>query len=252
MVNITENHADKTGYGDKDLSKSWQSALITLVFVFIVGFFALKTINQNPAKSIYVEMSNLTLPERESLNAVMEDLGEVPFFDGDLHQIRTSVMALSWVEQANVSRDWYHGIMVEVTPRKPIANFGSEEMVDANGVVFRPANSDDVMNPALVTLHGSPHEARDIMRQMQYINEHFSPVDLMVEDLILTARHTWIIRFNNGLRVVVDGENTEQKLFLLAKVLKTQFAERIHEMQSVDLRYKNGFAISWKTNKATS
>lgn len=246
MVNITENHADK-GYGDKDLSKSWQSALITLVVVFMIGFFALKAINQNPTKSIYVETSNLTLPERESLNGVMANLGEVPFFDGDLHQIRQSVMALSWVEQANVSRDWYHGIMVEVTPRKPIANFGSEEMVDANGVVFRPANSDDVMNPALVTLHGSPHEARDIMRQMQYINEHFAPLGLMVEDLILTPRHTWVIRFNNGLRVVVDSENTEQKLFSLAKVLKSQFAERIHDMQSVDLRYKNGFAISWKT-----
>lgn len=146
-----------------------------------------------------------------------------------------------------ISRDWHHGIMVEVVPRKPIANFGSQELLDANGVVFRPANKNDVMNPNLITLHGSASQVDDIMRQMSYINERFFPLGLIVDDLILTPRNTWVIRFHNGLRVVVDSEHTEQKLYQLSVVLKTQFAEQINDMQSVDLRYKNGFSIAWKT-----
>ena len=84
---------------------------------------------------------------------------------------------------------------------------------------------------------------------MRYVNERFAPLGLTVNDLILTSRNTWIIRFHNGLRVVVDDENTEQKLYHLAVVLKERFANRIHEMQSVDLRYKNGFSIAWQDKR---
>lgn len=245
---VLHTSRDDLVHDEKYLSKSWQSALITLVLLFVVGFFAIKTIGKSPAKPIYIESSNLTEFEHESLVGAVSQFGHLPFFGGSLHQIHGHVTDLSWVEHAKVSRDWHRGVMIEATPRKPIANFGSQELLDANGVVFSPANPSDLMNPNLVTLHGAVTEVDDIMRQMWYINEHFSPLGLMADDLILTPRHTWVIRFHNGLRVVVDNENTEQKLHQLSVVLKTQFTDRIDDMQSVDLRYKNGFSIAWKTS----
>ena len=56
---------------------------------------------------------------------------------------------------------------------------------------------------------------------------------------------TWLIRFDNGLRVIVDNENTAQKLLNLSQLLGNQLSGRRDEMQSVDLRYKNGFTIAW-------
>ena len=134
-------------------------------------------------------------------------------------------------------------------PRKPIANFGSQDLLDANGVVFKPANTSELMNEDLVTVHGSVAHVNAIMHKMRYVNERFAPLGLTVNDLILTSRNTWIFRFHIGLRVVVDDENTEQKLYHLAVVLKERFANRIHEMQSVDLRYKNGFSIAWQDKR---
>lgn len=245
-MTVDHTNHESTIHDDKHLSKSWQSALITLGLVLAIGFFAIQTIGKSPAKPIFVESSNLTALERQSLEEVVAPFGNIQFFGGNLHQIHDSVMNLSWVEHAIIKRDWYQGIMVEVIPRQPIANFGSQELIDANGVVFRPANADDVMNPNLVTLHGSSTQADAIMHQMRYINENFAPLGLTVDDLILTPRNTWVIRFHNGLRVVVDDENTEQKLHQLAQVLKERFTERMNEIQSVDLRYKNGFSIAWR------
>ena len=56
---------------------------------------------------------------------------------------------------------------------------------------------------------------------------------------------TWLIRFDNGLRIIVDNENTAQKLLNLSQLIGNQLENRRAEIQSVDLRYKNGFTIAW-------
>ena len=68
-----------------------------------------------------------------------------------------------------------------------------------------------------------------------------------VQDLVLTPRQTWIVRFDNGMRIIVDHENTEQKLYNLALQLQSSLASDFPKIDSVDLRYKNGFAIAWRT-----
>ena len=60
---------------------------------------------------------------------------------------------------------------------------------------------------------------------------------------------TWLIRFDNGLRVIVDNENTAQKLLNLSQLLGNQLKNRRDDIQSVDLRYKNGFTIAWNMNQ---
>lgn len=231
----------------QDYATSWQSALITLIMLFVLGFFMVKTVQGSPAKPIYIDASNLTVSEKQSLQQVADAIGQVQFFGANLHSIHDKVLSLSWVEDAQVSRDWHHGVMISVTPRKAVANFGSRELVDANAVVFTPANTSDLMNADLVTLHGAAEDAKDIMYKLHDINERFVPLGLMAQDLILTPRKTWVIRFQNGLRVVVDHENTDQKLYNLSVILKQRFMQDIGRMQSIDLRYKNGFSIAWKT-----
>ena len=56
---------------------------------------------------------------------------------------------------------------------------------------------------------------------------------------------TWLIRFDNGLRVIVDNEGTAQKLLNLSQLLGNQLSARRDNIQSIDLRYKNGFTIAW-------
>lgn len=74
----------------------------------------------------------------------------------------------------------------------------------------------------------------------------FAPLNISVDDLVLTSRQTWIIRFNNGLRIIVDRDDTEQKLYNLPKILQKQYKSQMSLIQSIDLRYKNGFVIAWK------
>lgn len=224
----------------------WQSAIATVLAVFLIGFLLLNILQKRPAQPIVIDEKNLSSAEIEAMQAVVASLGDVQFFSADLAHIHQTVSTLSWVENVDVYRDWYQGVLVAVTPRKAVAKFGSRQLLDASGVVFEPVDKDKLLSKNMIRLQGSSDESRAIMRQLYRINMWFAPLNMSVDDLILTPRQTWIIRFNNGLRVVVDREDTEQKLYNLPKILQKQYKSQISSIQSIDLRYKNGFVIAWK------
>lgn len=224
----------------------WQINVFGVLFLAVIVAVLLYFSNTAEYRAIQIEPSNLTDAEVASLEKAVEPLGKVQFFGADLSAIHRVVSELSWVGSANVYRDWDKGVMVSVKPRIPVANFGSEQMLDASGVVYTPADPKAVMDKSLANLYSRPKEAVNVMRQMRRINTWFAPLNLHAVDMILTPRQTWVIVFDNGLRVVVDHEDTEQKLYSLSVQLSGQLKPEVAKIASVDLRYKNGFAIAYK------
>ncbi|MFA9485810.1 cell division protein FtsQ/DivIB [Moraxella haemolytica] len=232
----------------RPMLKLWQILLLSGIVFALSVFFIFRAANQAPTRPLVLEMNNLTQAQIASLQEATHSLGEMQFFGANLTKIHRVVSGLSWVGSASVKRDWQKGVVVSVIPRRAVANFGSQHLLDANGEVFVPADERELMNESLVNLYSThAKDAQHMMKQMRRINEWFSPLGLIAQDVTLTSRQTWLIRFNNGLRVIVDHENTEQKLFGLASLLKSSLASELPSMQSVDLRYKNGFAVAWRT-----
>lgn len=215
-----------------------------LVLILIMGAKALR---DAPPAEIHVNHQDLTVAEYSALQHVMNQQSVSSFFTSDLQALRDITTSLAWVDQVSISRDWQRGIVVTVLPKQAVANFGTERLVDAKGRVFVPADSKDLTQEQFATLQGDMAQAPVIMQQLQQVNDWYAPLGLQVEDIILSPRMTWLIRFDNGLRIIVDNENTAQKLLNLSQLLGNQLKDRRDEMQSVDLRYKNGFTIAWHT-----
>ena len=223
---------------------SWLT-LIVAVLALVLG--AISFAKTRPARPVGMQTTNLDAYEQQALAEVLDKLGKKRPFDTNLDEVYQAVNALSWVDDVNVARDWERGIMVSVIPKKPVASFGSERMLDAKGEVFYPANPNVLGDKNLAMLHSDDAYAYAAMRRMYQINEWFEPLGLMASDVILTSRQTWLIRFDNGMRVTVDHEGTDQKLYALSQNLKNPaLIERLDGIDAVDLRYKNGFAIAWQ------
>ena len=213
-----------------------------LVLILVMGGKALR---DAPPAAIHVDDRGLTVAQYRALQQVMNQQSVSSFFTSDLQALRDISTGLAWVDQVSISRDWQQGIVVKALPKQAVANFGTERLVDAKGAVFVPADSRELTQEQFATLQGDIAQAPVIMQQMQQVNDWYAPLDMQVEDIILSPRMTWLIRFDNGLRVIVDNENTAQKLLNLSQLLGNQLSNRRDEMQSVDLRYKNGFTIAW-------
>lgn len=213
-----------------------------LVLILIMGGKALR---DSPPAAIHVNNQGLTVAQYSSLQQVMNQQKISSFFTSDLQALRDITTGLAWVDQVSISRDWQRGIVVTALPKQAVANFGTERLVDAKGAVFVPADSRDLTQERFATLQGEITQAPVIMQQMQQVNDWYAPLGMQVADIILSPRMTWLIRFDSGLRVIVDNEDTAQKLLNLSQLLGNQLKERRDEIQSVDLRYKNGFTIAW-------
>lgn len=227
----------------------YASYLIYSVFVLIILSaiaIAFKMVGQAPAAQIYVNPAGLSQTQYQQLNNTAQALPVESFFKADLQNIRDETSAISWVDEVSVTRDWHRGIVIKALPRQAVARFGSENLVDAKGQVFIPADERMLTNKRYVMLQGDKDQATAIMHQMQVVNELFLPLSLQVEDLILTPRQTWLIRFDTGMRIIVDGEDTAQKLMNVSHALQQQLFAKLDDVQIVDARYKNGFAITWR------
>ncbi len=224
------------------------TAVVVALLLLILGM-GIKALRDAPPATIQVSSQGLSATQYQVLQQTMSQQQVSSFFTTDLQSLRDITMKVAWVDQVSVTRDWQRGIIITALPKQAIANFGTERLVDAKGQVFVPADSSDLRQAQFATLQGDIEQAPVIMQQMQQINEWYLPLEMQVEDIILTPRMTWLVRFDNGLRVIVDNENTAQKLLSLSQLLAAQLNDRRSEMQSIDLRYKNGFTIAWNTKE---
>lgn len=225
----------------------FMAMIVCLLFLILI--MGVKALRDAPPATIQVSTKGLTTVQYDSLQQTMSQQSVSSFFTTDLQALRDIAIKLAWVDEVSVTRNWQRGIVIEALPKQAVANFGTERLVDAKGNIFVPADSQDLGQAQFATLQGESDKAPIIMQQMQQINEWYAPLDMRVEDIILTPRMTWLIRFDNGLRVIVDNENTTEKLLNLSQLLGGQLKARRTDIQAVDLRYKNGFTIAWYTKQ---
>jgi cell division protein FtsQ len=249
-----QSNSDTTDNRGDFVMPSWGRYLVYALLAIIVAAsvaFAIRSYQNAPNANIYIDPTGLTAAQYQALKATMGTQASGNYFIADIQSMRNIALSLSWVDEVSLVRDWQRGIVVAALPKKAVAKFGTERLVDAEGQVFVPVEPVEQIvteQQQLVTLQGSKNQAPVIMQQMQQVNQWFAPLDIKVVDIILTPRMTWLIRFDDGLRVIVDNENTAQKLLNLSQLLSNQLSQQRDNIQAVDLRYKNGFTITWHDN----
>lgn len=245
QVPVTNHATSKVFY----LSPSTITNLLMAgIILLLVGILALvmNTIKHLPNAPITVKTQGLNVAEYNQLHQVLGNEADGNFLQSDLQTYVDKIKQVSWVDQVDIRRDWRQGLIVNVVPRQAVAKFGSERLVDANGSVFVPADSNELTSHYWMQLQGDTQNAVVMMQQVKQVSDWFLPLGLKVEEVIVSPRMAWLFRFNNGLRVLVDNENTSEKLYQLSVMLQNQLQSRFAKIQTVDLRYKNGMAVTWR------
>ena len=215
-----------------------------VLLLLILAALAINVFNKLPNAAISLQHKGLNTQQTLQLQQLLGEKADTNLLKADLQSYLAKLETVDWVGQVDVRRDWQQGIVVNVVPRQAVAKFGSERLVDANGTVFKPADSNDLNNPSLMQLQGDSQNAVVMMQQIKQVSDWFMPLGMKIEEVIVTPRMAWLFRFDNGLRVLVDNDNTSEKLYRLSIMLQNQLKPQLKTLQTVDLRYKNGMAIT--------
>lgn len=239
----TSIHDKPPSIGETLLSWGSWLLLIFALLVFVFGGYALYQRFMH-AEIEHIDVVGVSAPAQQALIQHIKADTAKGYFTTDLEQIRDNALSLSWIDRVVVSRAWPNAIVLRVTPRHAVARWGTGRYLSDDGVVFKPVQRFDHQN--LPLLHGPHSQSRMMMTKYRDINQMFRPMNMRLKELYLTERMTWFMQFDNGMRLIVDQDQTMGKLQRLSEIAKTDLGLVWDNIAGIDLRYRNGLAVQWK------
>lgn len=170
------------------------------------------------------------------------------FFGVDLHAIAAALGALPWVAQADVQRVWPNGLAIRIEEQIPVARWNGKALLNKAGVVFRPPPQ--TFPKGLPDLSGPDGKERDLMSRYAAVSDLFAQIGLRVVALSENARRAFRLRLGNGVEVVIGRDWDMQRMARMVAVYRRVLAAKAANIQRIDLRYTNGFAVAWKSSAA--
>jgi cell division protein FtsQ len=179
---------------------------------------------------------------REALERALASRLDGSFFGLDLDAVRRGVELLPWVQRASVRRVWPGTLVVHIQERRALARWGKRALVSPAGEVFEPEA--DSMPAGLAYLEGPHDSAATVAERYRWMRAYLAPYGLEITRLALSERHAWTLELGDGERLLLGNRGLERRL---QRYLT--FLQKLREQgqpERVDLRYSNGFAVSWR------
>jgi len=214
---------------------------VTLLLVAVGYEFVTRPIG---AVRIVGEFQHVARAELEQVLKAQVGRG---FFGVDVAAVRASALRLPWVREVSVRRMWPAGLRVRVVERVAAAYWNDDALLDPGGVLFTPERRPNRMR--LPRLTGPAGSYPRVLRRYRALVATLGGVGGGVRRLALSPRGGWVAELGNGVTLVLgrdpDGARTRGALGVVAQLL----GARMDEIDRIDLRYANGFAVRWRRSQ---
>ncbi len=203
-----------------------------------------------PLRTIRIEGPIRNLQPADLQRAVAAHLG-TGFFRVDAKAVQDAAMALPWVRKVTVRRVWPDVLLLWVEEQIPFARWGADGLVTAEGVVFRPRQAE--IPSDLPLLSGDDGESAEVTEDFRKIQAKVDSLGLKVIRLEINRRGAWTVGFGNGPDLALGAQQQEERLARFLRVFPVlraqgQLNAEHRSLASVDMRYSNGVAVSWRTD----
>lgn len=162
----------------------------------------------------------------------------------DIEGLHEQVKAVPWVDQVSVRRKWPDTLMLEIHEQQPLARWNKGGLVNQRGEWF--AADFNTATSSLPELEGPDGTAATLSGEFIYINSVLKHLHLQASRLSMTHRRSWKLDLGNGLSLQLGRMNVHARLQRFMKIYQQIIANQLQKIESVDMRYTNGFAVRWK------
>jgi cell division protein FtsQ len=167
------------------------------------------------------------------------------FFTVDLDAARQAFEQMPWVRRASVRRVWPNALAVSLDEYRPLGTWGSDQLVSVDGELFT-ANQGE-LEQSLPAFDGPDGTAQEVVERYRDFIKWFAPIGATPQEVTLSPRYAWTVKLSNGMLVELGRERNAQTLYDRVHRLTEAWGAVTQrwgkDIEYVDLRYPNGFAI---------
>jgi len=220
--------------------------LTIAIVVMMTGYIAMNWLMDRPIDAVVINSAFQRVSALQLEEALAPHV-QTGFLSADLHSIRRQLADIPWVASARVRRHWPGSIEVQIAEQHPAACWGERGLLNIDGELFvEDANHVPVELPRLAGPEGSERRVAAMYFRVQ---ERLEQRGMAATSLRLDNRGAWELQLSNGIRVRLGATAVEHRLNRFFMALDEVIAPRVEQVDYIDMRYTNGFAIGWKDRR---
>jgi cell division protein FtsQ len=186
----------------------------------------------------------------ELVRAAVADQLPEGFLTMDLESARASLERLPWVEHARVERVWPGDLRVRIWEREPFSRWHEKELLSTKAVAFLPDAKE--IPDGLPKLSGPDGHESEVMDTYKELSKSLTNTPLPLAQLDMDMRGEWLAHTSSGIELRLGQGDPLSKLEMMTGPMLRALGPRLQEVNYVDLRYTNGFAVAWRAPGAAA
>lgn len=170
------------------------------------------------------------------------------FFTANLDNVRQVFESVPWVRRASVRREWPNELIVALEEHEALGTWGEDgRLLSTRGDVFTANLGEAEEDHELPEFYGPEGSEKDVLARYAELTKWFAKIKLVPEFVSLSSRYAWTVRLDNGLSVALGREQNastlKERVDRLTRIYP-QLVDRLKNIDTVDMRYQNGLALS--------
>lgn len=203
----------------------------------------LKDPDNLPLNTVRID-TPLVQVSQETIRNIVLPHADKGFIGLNVMEVRQTLEALPWVYQATVRRSWPDVLLISVKEQQAVARWASGGLLNPQGQQFDPGSGEDWSG--LPLLRGPAGSEKIVMQEYRQMQQMLQPLGLLISNVTMDERRAWSLQVGGTLRLGLGRNDVERRLLRFVRVYPGVLEPRQAGIESVDLRYTNGFAIRWR------
>lgn len=218
--------------------------LIVLVTMAIFGVKTFTPASFFPIKKVTIK-GDYTEADQNHLQQLLMPYVKKSFFTVSVVTIERELENIDWIKNSQISMRWPDQIIITIQQREPLAHWNNDALISEDKKIFhRNLSSNNYKN--LPYFFGADQHREIVISTYLTLQTQLTPLDLMVDKLSLNEQDVWQIELSNGIQLIMKKDQSMTPLQKFLQTYQQSLYKKAEDIDYVDLRYNNGFAVSWK------
>ncbi len=230
------------------------AALLSVALVLLGGWLGVHAWLNNPENLRISQVDvqgEFKFIKNAELKKVAEKYTNTNLYLLDANSLEADLETQPWVRDVTLREVWPDKLIVSVEEQHPLAIWGTDRLMNNFGELFTADVSS--MRGLLPVLY-SPEDkkVREMAERFMQVRAWLAGLPLEVTGLTENESGAWRIKIKQGPEILVGNEDQQRRLERFKVGYQQQLKGQWNNIQRVDLRYTNGFAVEWKQSPAGS
>ena len=223
--------------------------LIAMIILILAGsWWSVRNLNSQsfyykPIRYVKIEGAFQYI-SKDRLKQVLKQQINQGYYHADMDTIHHAIKALPLVDKVDVKRVWPDAIYIKIKEHRPVVRWGDNALLNNQGEVLIPENIDEFKNLPLI--NGPEGQEKKLLEIMKGVYIVLKDKSLQLAEFHVNERRAWKIKLVSGLEMNLGHKAPLENMQRFLKTMDLLGAEQVALIESVDTRYPNGFAVTWR------